>query len=51
MELKRVFITGVGVISGIGNDVGVVSENLRTLKHGFSPFLCIPLLKTILGMR
>ena len=42
MELKRVFITGVGVISGIGNDVGVVSENLRTLKHGFSSFPVYP---------
>jgi len=42
MELKRVFITGVGVISGIGNDVGSVSENLRTLKHGFSSFPVYP---------
>ena len=46
MERKRVFITGVGVISGIGNDVGSVSESLRELKHGFSaylPFLDDPL--------
>ena len=42
MELKRVFITGVGVISGIGNDVEIVSENLRKLKHGFSSFPVYP---------
>lgn len=46
MERKRVFITGLGVISGIGNDVRSVSESLRDLKHGFSaypPFLDDPL--------
>lgn len=46
MERQRVFITGLGVISGIGNDVTSVSESLRELRHGFSaypPFLDDPL--------
>lgn len=38
MERKRVFITGIGIISGIGNDRASVSESLRSLQHGFSPF-------------
>ena len=38
MERKRVFITGLGVISGIGNDVNSISESLRELKHGFSVY-------------
>ncbi len=42
MERNRVFITGVGIISGIGNDVESASESLRKLKHGFSPFPVYP---------
>lgn len=42
MKRKRVFITGVGIISGIGNDVESASDSLRKLKHGFSPFPLYP---------
>ncbi len=42
MERKRVFITGVGIISGIGNNVNAASESLRTLNHGFSSFPVYP---------
>jgi len=38
MERNRVFITGIGIISGIGNDRSSVSDSVRTLRHGFSPF-------------
>ena len=38
MERKRVFITGLGFISGIGNDVAGVADSLRGLKHGFSHY-------------
>ncbi len=32
--MSRVFITGIGFISSIGNDSAEVSNSLRTLKHG-----------------
>ncbi len=38
MSKRRVFVTGVGIISGIGNDRESATESLRTLTHGFSPF-------------
>ncbi len=38
MERKRVFITGIGIISGIGNEVSSVTESLKSLQHGFSRF-------------
>ena len=33
--MPRVFITGLGFITSIGNDTGTVSRNLRDLRHGF----------------
>lgn len=38
MSLQRVFVTGIGIISSIGNDVASVLDSLRGLKHGFEPF-------------
>jgi len=38
MERKRVFITGLGFISSIGNDVASVGNSLRALKHGFTRY-------------
>ena len=39
--MRKVYITGVGFITSIGNDAGSVSENLRELRHGmvqYPPF-------------
>jgi 3-oxoacyl-[acyl-carrier-protein] synthase I len=33
--MPRVFITGLGFITSIGNDAGTVTRNLRELRHGF----------------
>jgi 3-oxoacyl-[acyl-carrier-protein] synthase I len=33
--MPRVFITGLGFITSIGNDATAVSRNLRDLRHGF----------------
>lgn len=33
--MPRVFITGLGFVTSIGNDAGTVSGNLRELRHGF----------------
>ena len=33
--MPRVFITGLGFVTSIGNDVTTVTRNLRELKHGF----------------
>ncbi len=33
--MPRVFITGLGFITSIGNDAATVSRNLRELRHGF----------------
>ncbi|MGH7943636.1 MAG: beta-ketoacyl-[acyl-carrier-protein] synthase family protein [Opitutaceae bacterium] len=33
--MPRVFITGLGFITSIGNDAGTVTQNLRELRHGF----------------
>ena len=33
--MPRVFITGLGFITSIGNDAETVSRNLRELRHGF----------------
>ena len=39
--MRKVFITGVGFITSIGNDAASVSESLRELRHGmvqYPPF-------------
>jgi len=39
--MRKVYITGVGFITSIGNDAGSVSESLRELRHGmiqYPPF-------------
>jgi 3-oxoacyl-[acyl-carrier-protein] synthase-1 len=33
--MRRVYITGIGLITSIGNDVPTVTQNLRALRHGF----------------
>ncbi len=33
--MPRVFITGLGFVTSIGNDAGAVAGNLRELRHGF----------------
>src|SRR3954464_553530 len=33
--MPRVFITGLGFVTSIGNDAATVTRNLRELKHGF----------------
>lgn len=38
MGLQRVFVTGIGIVSSIGNNVETVVESLRGLKHGFETF-------------
>ena len=36
--MPRVFITGLGFITSIGNDVATVVRNLRELRHGFEVY-------------
>lgn len=36
--MPRVFVTGLGFITSIGNDAATVTENLRSLRHGFVLF-------------
>ncbi len=36
--MPRVFITGLGFITSIGNDAATVTGNLRELRHGFEVF-------------
>ncbi len=33
--MRRVFITGLGFVTSIGNDAATVARNLRELRHGF----------------
>lgn len=33
--MPRVFITGLGFVTSIGNNAGTVTQNLRELRHGF----------------
>jgi 3-oxoacyl-[acyl-carrier-protein] synthase-1 len=35
IEMPKVYITGLGFITSIGNDRASVTESLRTLRHGF----------------
>jgi 3-oxoacyl-[acyl-carrier-protein] synthase-1 len=36
--MPRVFITGLGFVTSIGNDAATVTRNLRDLRHGFELF-------------
>lgn len=36
--MPRIFITGLGFITSIGNDAATVSRNLRDLRHGFEAY-------------
>ncbi len=36
--MPRVFITGLGFVTSIGNDAAGVSQSLRELKHGFEAY-------------
>ena len=36
--MRKVYITGIGLVTSIGNDVGAVSQNLRELRHGFETY-------------
>ena len=36
--MSRVFITGLGFVTSIGNDAATVTRNLRDLRHGFELF-------------
>lgn len=36
--MPRVFITGLGFITSIGNDAATVTASLRALRHGFEPY-------------
>ena len=36
--MPRVFITGLGFITSIGNDAATVTRNLRELRHGFEVY-------------
>jgi 3-oxoacyl-[acyl-carrier-protein] synthase I len=36
--MPRVFITGIGLITSIGNDVETVTTSLRELRHGIVPY-------------
>lgn len=39
MSRQRVYITGIGVVSSIGNDADTAVESLRELRHGFAPYV------------
>ena len=47
MERKRVFITGLGIVSGIGNDLNNVTIAYARSSTVFDLFLRIPLMKTM----
>jgi len=36
--MRKVYITGIGLVTSIGNDVAAVSESLRELRHGFEVY-------------
>jgi 3-oxoacyl-[acyl-carrier-protein] synthase-1 len=36
--MPRVFITGLGFVTSIGNDAATVTKNLRELRHGFEVY-------------
>ena len=36
--MRKVYITGIGLVTSIGNDVATVSQSLRDLRHGFEVY-------------
>lgn len=36
--MSKVYITGIGLVTSIGNDIPTVSQNLRELRHGFEVY-------------
>ncbi len=36
--MRKVYITGIGLVTSIGNDVATVSRNLRDQRHGFEVY-------------
>jgi 3-oxoacyl-[acyl-carrier-protein] synthase-1 len=36
--MRKVYITGIGLVTSIGNDVPTVSQSLRELRHGFEVY-------------
>ena len=38
MDQSKVFLTGIGIISSIGNDAVEVTESLSQMRHGFSRY-------------
>lgn len=36
--MTKVYITGIGLVTSIGNDISTVSQNLRELRHGFEVY-------------
>src|SRR5687767_8696435 len=36
--MPRIFITGLGFVTSIGNDAGTVAQNLRATRHGFEVY-------------
>ena len=36
--MPRVFITGLGFVTSIGNDAATVAGNLRAMRHGFETY-------------
>jgi 3-oxoacyl-[acyl-carrier-protein] synthase-1 len=47
--MRRVVVTGMGIISSIGNDINEVTESLKTGRSGLSQPLTI--LKKALGLK
>lgn len=50
--MRKVYITGAGLVTSIGNDVPTVSQNLRALRHGFElypPFQRPDILVKVVG--
>lgn len=36
--MRKVYITGIGLVTSIGNDAATVSQSLRELRHGFEVY-------------
>jgi 3-oxoacyl-[acyl-carrier-protein] synthase-1 len=36
--MRKVYITGIGLVTSIGNDIPSVSQSLRELRHGFETY-------------